>query len=160
MLPYTHRAEFGYQDTVSYSLAPAPAFIGLITPGFYGRGPWAYWGSWDRVELPYAGLVTLLLAAAAFLLPIPQKPRRLLPWLALALVGFAIALGGHTPVPRLADAHPARLWQFPGPPPEPSSYGRWQFPCWQRSGWTQLLAGRKSGQANIPILPIPHCISP
>ena len=97
MLPYTHRAEFGYQDTVSYSLAPAPAFIGLLTPGFFGRGPWAYWGSWDRVELPYAGLVTLLLAAAAFLLPIPQKPRRLLPWLALALFGFAIALGGNTP---------------------------------------------------------------
>ena len=98
MLPYTHRAEFGYQDTVSYSLAPVPAFIGLLTPGFFGRGPWTYWGSWDRVELPYAGLVTLLLAAAAFLLPIPQKPRRLLPWLALALFGFAIALGGNTPV--------------------------------------------------------------
>ena len=97
MLPYTHRAEFGYQDTVSYSLAPAPAFIGLLTPGFFGRGPWTYWGSWDRVELPYAGLVTLLLAAAAFLLPMPQKPRRLLPWLALALFGFIIALGGNTP---------------------------------------------------------------
>ena len=115
MLPYTHRAEFGYQDTVSYSLAPAPAFIGLLTPGFYGRGPWAYWGSWDRVELPYAGLVTLLLAAAAFLLPIPEKPRRLLPWLALALFGFAVALGGNTPVHGWLDAHPARLWQLPGP---------------------------------------------
>ena len=98
MLPYTQRADFDYQDTVSYSLAPAPAFIGLLTPGFFGRGPWTYWGSWDRVELPYAGLVTLLLAAAAFLLPMPQKRRRLLPWLALALFGFATALGGHTPL--------------------------------------------------------------
>ena len=29
------------------------------------------------------------------------------------------------------------------PPPEPSSYGRWQCPCWRRSGWMALLAGRK-----------------
>ncbi len=98
MLPHTLRAEFGYQDTVSYSLAPGPALIGLLTPGFFGRGPAAYWGSWDRVELPYAGLVTLLLAAGAFLLPIPEKRRQLFPWLALGLFGFAIALGGATPV--------------------------------------------------------------
>jgi len=98
MLPYTQRGEFDYQDTVSYSLAPGPAFIGLLTPGFFGRGPAAYWGSWDRVELPYAGLVTLLLAAAAFLLPIPERRRRMLPWPTLALFGFVIALGGDTPV--------------------------------------------------------------
>ena len=98
MLPYTQRGEFDYQDTVSYSLAPGPAFVGLLTPGFFGRGPWDYWGSWDRVELPYAGLVTLLLAAGAVLLPIPQKRRRLLPWLVLALSGFVVALGGNTPV--------------------------------------------------------------
>ena len=98
MLPYTQRGEFEYQDTVSYSLAPGPAIIGLLTPGFFGRGPAAYWGSWDRVELPYAGLVTLLLAAAAFLLPIQERRRRLLPWLTLALFGFVIALGGDTPV--------------------------------------------------------------
>ncbi len=98
MLPYTQRGEFEYQDTVSYSLAPGPAIIGLLTPGFFGRGPAAYWGSWDRVELPYAGLVTLLLAAAAFPLPIQERRRRLLPWLTLALFGFVIALGGDTPV--------------------------------------------------------------
>ena len=98
MLPYTQRGEFDYQDTVSYSLAPGPAFIGMLTPGFFGRGPWDYWGSWDRVELPYAGLVTLLLAAGAILLPLPEKRRRLLPWLALALSGFVISLGGNTPV--------------------------------------------------------------
>ncbi len=98
MLPYTQRGDFEYQDTVSYSLAPGPAVIGLLTPGFFGRGPAAYWGSWDRVELPYTGLVTLLLAAAAFLLPIPERRRRLLPWLTLALFGFVTALGGDTPV--------------------------------------------------------------
>lgn len=98
MLPFTQRGAFDYQDTVSYSLEPGPAFIGLLTPGFFGRGPWDYWGSWDRVELPYAGLVTLLLAVLACLLPIPEKRRRLLPWLVLALAGFVIALGGNTPI--------------------------------------------------------------
>ncbi len=98
MLPYTERGQFEFQETVSYSLAPGPAFIGLLTPGFFGRGPQDYWGSWDRVELPYTGLVTLLLAAGAFLLPIPEKWRRLLPLLALALFGFVVALGGNTPV--------------------------------------------------------------
>ncbi len=98
MLPFTQRGAFDYQDTVSYSLEPGPALIGLITPGFFGRGPWNYWGAWDRVELPYAGLVTLLLAFGAFLLPLPRKWRRLLPWLALGLFGFIIALGGNTPL--------------------------------------------------------------
>ena len=98
MLPYTDRGQFDYQETVSYSLAPGPAFIGMLTPGFFGRGPQNYWGSWDRVELPYAGLVTLLLAAGSFLLPMPARRRELFPWLALALFGFAIALGGNTPI--------------------------------------------------------------
>ena len=98
MLPFTQRAAFDPQNTVTYSLAPGPALIGLLTPGFFGRGPQHYWGPWDRVELPYAGLGTLLLAAGAFLLPMPEKRRRLLPWLALALFGFVVALGGYTPV--------------------------------------------------------------
>ena len=98
MLPYTARGQFDYRDTVSYSLAPGPALVGLLTPGFFGRGPAAYWGSWDRVELPYAGLVTLLIAVGSFLLPTPARRRELLPWLALALFGFAIALGDNTPI--------------------------------------------------------------
>ena len=98
MLPYTQRAAFNPQNTVSYSLAPGPAWIGLFTPAFFGRGPERYWGAWDRVEMPYAGLVTLLLAAGALLLPMPEKRRRLLPWLALALFAFIVALGGYTPV--------------------------------------------------------------
>ena len=98
LFPFTSRATFVPQDTVSFSLAPTPALVGLLTPSFFGRGPALYWGAWDRVELPYAGLVTLLLAAGAFLLPNPQKRRRLLPWLALALFGMVVALGSYTPV--------------------------------------------------------------
>ena len=98
MLPFTHRAAFDYQDSSKYSLPPGPALVGLFTPGFFGRGPGEYWGSPDRVEMPYAGLVTLLLAAAALLLPMPPKWRRLLPWIALALFAFVVALGRYTPV--------------------------------------------------------------
>jgi hypothetical protein len=32
------RSDFSYQDAVDYSLAPAQAVIGLVTPGFFGRG--------------------------------------------------------------------------------------------------------------------------
>ncbi len=98
MLPYTQRAAFAPQNSASYSLPPGPALVGLLTPGLFGRGPQNYWGAWDRVELPYAGLVTLLLAAGALLLPMAEKRRRQLPWLALALFGFVAALGGYTPV--------------------------------------------------------------
>lgn len=98
MLPYTHRAAFEYQDSSKYSLPPGPALVGLFTPSFFGRGSGSYWGSPDRVEMPYAGLVTLLLAAGALLLPAPGKWRRLLPWFALAVFAFVVALGRYTPV--------------------------------------------------------------
>lgn len=98
MLPYTQRAAFDAQNSASYSLPPGPALVGLFTPGFFGRGPQNYWGPWDRVELPYAGLVTLLLAVGAFLLPMAEKRRHMVPWLALALFGLVAALGGYTPV--------------------------------------------------------------
>ena len=98
MLPYTKRAAFDAQNSASYSLPPGPALVGLLTPGFFGRGPQNYWGPWDRVELPYAGLVTLLLAGGALLLPMAEKRRRMIPWFALALFGFVAALGGYTPV--------------------------------------------------------------
>ncbi len=98
MVQYTARADFAYQETVAYSLAPVPGIMGLVTPGFFGRGPALHWSLWDRVELPYAGVVTLLLALAAFWLPLAEKRRRLLPWIGLALLGFIIALGIYTPV--------------------------------------------------------------
>ena len=98
MLPFTQRAALDYWDSSKYSLPPGPALVGLFTPGFFGRGSGSYWGSPDRVEMPYAGLVTLLLAAGALLLPAPGKWRRLLPWLALALFAFVVSLGRYTPV--------------------------------------------------------------
>jgi hypothetical protein len=92
MTQYTERSEFVYQDTVAYSLAPTQA-IGLITPGFFGRGPALHWSLWDRVETPYAGVATLLLALAGLMLAGSAARRRLWPWAILAGFGFVTALG-------------------------------------------------------------------
>jgi hypothetical protein len=91
--PLTARSDLAYQETVGYSLAPVQ-MIGAVTPGFFGRGPALHWGLWQRVELPYAGLVALMLAAAALLLVRDGRERRdLLPWLGMALAGLAVGLG-------------------------------------------------------------------
>lgn len=89
---YTARSGFTYQDTIAFSLAPTQ-LVGLLTPGFFGRGPALHWSLWDRVETPYAGVATLLLAAAALLVVAPVRRRRLWPWVALAVFGLATALG-------------------------------------------------------------------
>jgi hypothetical protein len=89
---YTARSEFSYQETVSYSLAPVQA-IGLVTPGFFGRGPALHWGLWERVETPFAGVAALILALAAIILADGATRRQLWPWLALATVGFLTGLG-------------------------------------------------------------------
>ncbi|MBX3054472.1 MAG: hypothetical protein KF753_23570 [Caldilineaceae bacterium] len=103
LLPYTARADLAYQENVGYSLAPVPALVGLITPGFFGRGPALHWSFWDRVELPYAGVVALLLALAVFFRSSTFAKSRtsdapLLPWIGLALFGLLVALGVYTPV--------------------------------------------------------------
>jgi hypothetical protein len=89
---FTERSTFSYQDTTHFSLAPAQ-LIGLLTPGFFGRGPALHWSLWDRVETPYAGVSTLLLAIGALLMSQPKLRRRLWPWTLLAAVGLLMALG-------------------------------------------------------------------
>jgi hypothetical protein len=66
MTAYTQRADFEYSQASAYSLPPAQ-LIGLLVPGFFGRDPAAHWGLWDRVEIGYAGVLTLLLAIFALL---------------------------------------------------------------------------------------------
>ncbi len=89
----TVRADFTYQDAIAYSVAPTQALVGLVTPGFFGRGPALHWSLWERVELPYAGVATLILAVAGLLLADQATRRRLWPWLALALFGLVVSLG-------------------------------------------------------------------
>ena len=61
MAPHTGRGHLSFDEATRYSL-PAQALIGLLVPGFFGRGPSGFWGPWDRVEVGYAGIATLVLA--------------------------------------------------------------------------------------------------
>ncbi len=89
---YSARSEFTYQDTTSFSLAPIQ-LIGVLTPGFFGRGPALHWSLWDRVETPFAGVATLLLALGALLMAPADLRRRLWPWIGVAGFGLVTALG-------------------------------------------------------------------
>jgi hypothetical protein len=66
MTGYTLRADYDYAQASRYSLAPAQ-LVGLAVPGFFGRDPAVHWGLWDRVEVGYAGVLTLLLGVFALL---------------------------------------------------------------------------------------------
>lgn len=61
MATHTSRGHLPYDEATRYSLPPQ-ALIGLLAPGFYGRSPDGFWGPWDRVEVGYAGVATLVLA--------------------------------------------------------------------------------------------------
>jgi hypothetical protein len=62
MAQHTGRGQLPYEEAMKYSLPPK-ALVGLLAPGFYGRGETAFWGGWDRVEVGYAGVATLVCAA-------------------------------------------------------------------------------------------------
>ena len=95
---HTIRADFTYQDTVAYSLAPVQMLAGFVTPGFFGRGPALHWSLWERVELPYLGVPLLLFAMAGILLALPEQRQRLWTWSGIALFGLVVALGLYTVV--------------------------------------------------------------
>ncbi len=98
------RAEWRYADTVGYSLSP-PQLIGLLMPGFFGRGPALHWGVWPRVEMGYAGVLTLVLALTAIFMR-----RSRLTWLLVGLAGLALlfSLGVYSIV------HGWFTWLLPG----------------------------------------------
>ncbi|MFW6115599.1 MAG: YfhO family protein [Chloroflexota bacterium] len=122
MAGHTGRGHLDYAEATRYSLPPR-ALIGLLAPGFYGRGPAGFWGSWDRVEVGYAGVGTLILAAFALVgrastspgrrsgsqtydqhTEDRRSPSRAFPTTFFALlipVAFALAMGRHTPLYRV-----------------------------------------------------------
>jgi hypothetical protein len=88
---------------------PAVRALELVTPNLLGRVDQAdeehYWGSrlYPRMQFPllislYPGLLTTVLAGAAFCVRRRGRRATLLPWLVLAVVGFLLALGGHLPL--------------------------------------------------------------
>jgi hypothetical protein len=127
MAQHTGRGQLSYEEATRYSLPPK-ALVGLLAPGFYGRGETAFWGGWDRVEVGYAGAATLVCAALGIGLVwvrwlvdgVPLLPADRLfgsgirSWflgvtsrvpsfpggffLLLIVVGFVLAMGRYTPV--------------------------------------------------------------
>jgi hypothetical protein len=94
MLRYTARAALDYGEASRWSLPPL-GLAGMISPLVFGRGPRDFWPPWDRVELGYMGLTTLLVVCRL------QNLKR---WpLGFWLLGFGIfslfvAFGKYTPV--------------------------------------------------------------
>ncbi len=121
MAAHTGRAHLDYSEATRYSLPPR-ALIGLLAPDFYGRGPAGFWGTWDRVEVGYAGVGTLVLAVCALIRctvgpPIhlspspspdhhpedPQGPSSAFPTAFFGLLvplAFLLAMGRYTPLYR------------------------------------------------------------
>ncbi len=91
MAQHTLRTAFSYDQAAQFSLPPAQ-LIGLLVPGFFGRGPQDAWGPWSRVEVGYIGVLPLLLALLALVLRRDATTRF---FGAFALIGLALALGGY-----------------------------------------------------------------
>ena len=89
LAPYLDRAAWRYQETVGYSFSPAQ-WIGLVIPGFFGRGPQLHWGLWPRVEMGYIGILPLALAALAIL---ARRDRTTWTLLGVSGVAFVLSLG-------------------------------------------------------------------
>ena len=108
-LQHTLRADFDYERSTNYAL-PVQALPGLVAPDFYGRNA-SFWGDWLRVEVGYAGVLTLLLAAAAIAL---RPNRQTFFFGGAGLFFLLLAVGPATPLyPFLARLSPAIPFQVP-----------------------------------------------
>ena len=87
------RSGISYQESTKFALAPA-GLLTLLVPHFFGENAQNYWGSWTTTEVfGYAGILPLLLAAAALRLRRRSETRF---WLWLALLGLLLSLGQAT----------------------------------------------------------------
>lgn len=90
---YTVRSSMSYQDASNFYVPPA-GLIGILMPGFWGRGTGPFWGPWSRTEMGYVGVLPLLLAAVAVVMAWRQPWVRF--WLLLGTIGLLTALGPYT----------------------------------------------------------------
>lgn len=96
MTRYTGRAGLDYEDAARYSLPPA-GLLGLIVPGLWGRGAGA-WAPWPRVEIGYAGVLTLALAVVGVALKRTlrgERPGERAFFGLAAILAFLLAFGGY-----------------------------------------------------------------
>lgn len=99
MSQLTLRSDLSYEDASQYSLPPV-AWVGLLVPDIFGRGPRGFWGPWPRVEVGYVGIVTLLLAGIALVI---RRDR---------LTGFLILLGILAALLAMGDATVLHRWLY------------------------------------------------
>lgn len=107
LMTHTGRSHLPYADASQYSL-PWRALIGLIAPGFYGRGVHSFWGEWERVEVGYLGVSAFALALLGAGLTVRSSLARMYPqkdvqavlvfFVVLVPLAFALALGRYTPL--------------------------------------------------------------
>jgi hypothetical protein len=130
MTRYSLRSGLSYDEATAFSLPPT-ALASFFSPLLFGRGPIDFWGTWQRVESGYLGVVPLLLMLFAFTrnkarLPTshPERSEGSRPsgteilrfaqndtradWFfaALGLLGLLLALGKFTPIYSLFHALP------------------------------------------------------
>lgn len=101
MTGYTARAGLSYEDAARYSLPPQ-ALIGLVAPDVYGRGPAAFTGTWDRVEVGYMGALALALVVVGAVAGLRRRDGLTLWLVIVAAVALLLALGAYFPLHRLA----------------------------------------------------------
>jgi len=97
------RASLSYEQAAAYSLPPR-ALTGALWPPAIGRGPAAFKGDWERVEVGYMGLVALGCALIGALRGILRRDGLAIFLLALAVTSLLLALGRYFPLHRLAYA--------------------------------------------------------
>lgn len=103
--------ERGYGWSTSWSL-PTGELLDLVTPHFSGLGS-NYWGTnYFKLDSQYLGILPLLLAPLALL---GKRPRSVKFFAGLAIAGTVMALGGHTPLYRLAYFLLPGVKKFRGP---------------------------------------------
>lgn len=100
----SERSAWQYVQSVGFSLSPAQ-LIGLLIPGFFGRGAALHWGMWPRVEVGYVGVITLVLALVALFV---RRERITWQMLGLALLSLAFSMGIYSIV------HGWLTWLLPG----------------------------------------------
>jgi hypothetical protein len=87
------RSGISYQESTKFAMAPA-GLLTLLAPHFFGENAQNYWGSWTTTEVfGYAGILPLVLAAAALRLRRHSETRF---WFWLAVLGVLLSLGEAT----------------------------------------------------------------
>ncbi len=102
MTRYSLRSGLSYEEATAYSLPPV-ALASIFSPLLFGRGAVGFWGTWQRVESGYLGVVPLLLIGFAF-----TRRRSNGAWFlaVLGVLGVLIALGKYAPIYSLVHALP------------------------------------------------------